>query len=337
MPFEIIRADITTLEVDAIVNAANHTLLGGGGVDGAIHDAAGSELLDACAKLGGCETGKAKITNGYRLPAKHVIHTVGPVWAGGGNGEENLLRACYRNSLKLAIENALESIAFPLISSGVYGYPKDRAIQVAVSEISEFLLQHDLNVYLVVYDKKAFVLSEKLFSSISSYIDDHFVLEKNVFYQRNTVAFEASALMEPAAPKSSDAKKANIIYTKLRNLEEVLDELQETFSEHLLRLIDVKGKTDVETYKRANIDRKLFSKIRSDKHYRPSKSTAIAFSIALELSLDETKDLLQKAGFALSRSSKADLIIEFFIREGNFNIHEINEALFAFDEPLLGI
>lgn len=343
MPFEIIRADITTLDVDAIVNAANHSLLGGGGVDGAIHAAAGPALLEECRKLGGCKTGEAKITKGYQLPARHVIHTVGPIWKGGGHGEESLLRSCYKTSLELASAYNLESIAFPLISSGVYGYPKDKAIGVAISEISTFLLDHDMMVYLVVFDRKAFVLTEKLFSSISSFIDDHLVLEKSLANQRDDYAYELDMHEEPMEESVSVSlnvfKEVAYSHTsnKKRSLNDVLDELQETFSEHLLRLIDIKGKTDVETYKKANVDRKLFSKIRGDKHYRPSKSTAIAFSIALELSLDETKDLLQKAGFALSRSSKADLIIEFFIREGNYNIHEINEALFAFDEPLLGV
>lgn len=343
MPFEIIRADITTLDVDAIVNAANHSLLGGGGVDGAIHAAAGPALLEECRKLGGCKTGEAKITKGYQLPARHVIHTVGPVWKDGSHGEEGLLRSCYKASLVLAVKTKLESIAFPLISSGVYGYPKDKAIGVAISEISTFLLDHDMMVYLVVFDRKAFVLTEKLFSSISSFIDDHLVLEKSLANQRDDYAYELDMHEEPMEESVSVSlnvfKEVAYSHTsnKKRSLNDVLDELQETFSEHLLRLIDIKGKTDVETYKKANVDRKLFSKIRGDKHYRPSKSTAIAFSIALELSLDETKDLLQKAGFALSRSSKADLIIEFFIREGNYNIHEINEALFAFDEPLLGV
>ena len=313
MPFEIIRADITTLDVDAIVNAANHSLLGGGGVDGAIHAAAGPALLEECRTLGGCMTGEAKITKGYQLPARHVIHTVGPIWKGGGHGEEDLLRSCYKASLELANDHHLESIAFPLISSGVYGYPKDKAIGVAISEISIFLLDHDMMVYLVVFDRKAFVLSEKLFSSISSYIDEHLVLEKSLVDQRNAYAFEEDMHYEPM--KESASLSVNIFKevarssisstsTKKRSLNDVLDELQETFSEHLLRLIDIKGKTDVETYKKANVDRKLFSKIRGDKHYRPSKSTAIAFSIALELSLDETKDLLQKAGFALSRRAR---------------------------------
>lgn len=320
MPFIIIRADITDLKTDAIVNAANHSLLGGGGVDGAIHKAAGRRLLEECKALGGCKTGQAKITKGYNLPADYVIHTVGPVWEGGVKGEEKLLKSCYRSALELAYKHNLESIAFPLISSGVFGYPKDQALQVAISAISEFLMDHEMLVYLVVYDQSAFVLSGKLFSSVKAFIDDNYVedhqsLARNLSYEMD-VCYSSKAM---------------------RSLDDVLEELQETFSEHLIRMIDLKGKTDVETYKRANVNRKLFSKIRSDKYYRPSKMTVIAFSIALELNLDETKDLLEKAGFALSRSSKSDLIVEYFISEGNYNIHEINETLFAFDQPLLGV
>lgn len=334
MPFEIIRADITKVDVDAIVNSANSSLLGGGGVDGAIHKAAGPELLEECKGLGGCKTGQAKITKGYKLPAKYVIHTVGPVWSGGENSEEQFLTSCYKNALLLAKEYKLSSIAFPLISSGIYGYPKDQALKVAVSVISEFLMENDIMVYLVVFDRKAFVLSEKLFTSVKTYIDDNYIDENALRYRSRTNEMQ---LLSEASDYIIEEICAPDVLKSERCLDDVLAELQETFSEHLLRMIDLKGKTDVETYKRANVDRKLFSKIRSDKNYKPSKPTVIAFAVALELSLDETKDLLLKAGFALSRSSKFDLIIEFFISEENYNVYEINEALFAFDQPLLGV
>lgn len=315
MPLEIIRNDITKVQVDAIVNAANSSLLGGGGVDGGIHKAAGPELLEECRTLNGCPTGQAKITKGYKLPAKYVIHTVGPVWHGGSQGEEQLLRDCYRNSLALAKEYGLESIAFPLISAGAYGYPKDQAMQVAISVIGEFLMNHEMMVYLVVFDKSAVVLSEKLFASINQYIDDRYVEEHAILRDYQVREFY------PVAG---------------RNLEDLVNHLDETFSQMLIRLIDEKGMTDPVVYKKANLDRKLFSRIRNNIHYRPSKPTVLAFAISLKLNLDETKDLLARAGFALSHSSKFDIIVEYFIEAGMYNIFEINEVLYAYDQNTLG-
>lgn len=331
MPFEIVRNDITKMAVDAIVNAANETLLGGGGVDGAIHRAAGPELLAECRKLRGCKTGEAKLTKGYDLPAKYVIHTVGPIWEGGGYGEEDLLRSCYRNSLSLAKKKKCACVAFPLISSGVYGYPKDKALKVAVDEISAFLLKNEMTVYLVIFDKASLVISEKLFSSIREYIDDTYVAGRtdSAEERRRVMAqMEKSSLREEM--RCCEAAPAMA-------LEDIVFDLDESFSQMLLRKIDEKGMKDSECYKRANIDRKLFSKIRSDAGYRPKKTTAIAFAIALELSIEETNDMLKKAGYALSHSNKFDIIIEYFIKEKNYNIHEINEALFAFDQVLLGV
>ena len=333
MPLEIVRNDITKMKVDAIVNAANESLLGGGGVDGAIHRAAGSELLAECRTLGGCKTGKAKITGGYNLPAKYVIHTVGPIYNNGKHGEKALLESCYRESLALAKEHNCETVAFPLISSGAYGYPNDQALKVAIDVISDFLLENEMEVYIVIFDKAAYKISEKLFSDIAEYIDDNYVdeytdyrresMRMNVPMQASVGLFEAD-LCECKAMSADD------------DLDAKLKQIDESFSQMLLRKIDDKGMTDAECYKKANIARKLLSKIRSDVNYKPSKPTAIAFAISLELSLDETEDMLKKAGFALSHSNKFDIIIEYFISKGNYNIFEINEALFAFDQSLLG-
>jgi O-acetyl-ADP-ribose deacetylase (regulator of RNase III) len=321
MPLKIVRHDITKMEVDVIVNAANTKLQMGGGVCGAIFKAAGAqELQQECDQIGYCPTGEAVITKGYNLPAKYIIHTPGPIWNGGTRGEARLLRQCYLNSLQMASQYQCRSIAFPLISSGIYGYPKDQALHIGISAISEFLLDHEMDVYLVIFDKKDFKLSEKLFAEIESYIDDHYVEER--------LLKESSRILEVEEKIFSSKTK--------RSLTDVMGQLDETFSQRLLRLIDEKGMSDVETYKKANIDRKLFSKIRSNPQYRPSKATAIAFAIALELNLDETLDLLGKAGYTLSNSYKFDVIIKYFIEEGNYNIHEINEALFAFDQTLLG-
>lgn len=228
------------------------------------------------------------------------------------------------NRCLLAKKNDCESVAFPLISAGVYGYPKDKALQVAVDEISSFLFENDMTVYIVVFDQKSFNISQKLVSDIREYIDERYV-EKHA-------AMESIRLkMMPPMAVSDTASKES-----LDSLDDALKQIDESFSQMLLRKIDEKGMTDSECYKKANVDRKLFSKIRSDIHYKTSKNTAIAFAIALELDLDETKELLMKAGFALSHSNKFDIIIEYFIVNGNYNIFEINEVLFAFDQALLG-
>lgn len=335
MPFTIVRQDITNVKVDAIVNAANTQLQMGGGVSGAIFKAAGaSELQAACDKLAPIQTGEAVITPGFQLPAKYVIHAAGPIYRDGKHGEEGLLRSCYINSLKRAVENSCESIAFPLISSGIYGYPKAEALRVATSAIQSFLAEQDMAVSLVVFDSTAFHVSEKLLGEVKVFIDENYV-DGYVDLRRThpLLQVEMDAIQTPvaAAPKSKSFKKL-----RLGRIEELVGDLDETFAQTLLRLIDLKGKTDVEVYKKANLDRKLFSKIRSNKSYTPSKRTAIALAVALELSREETDDLLERAGFALSRSQKFDVIVEYFIASGKYNIFEINEVLFTYDQPLLG-
>ncbi|MBR4017993.1 MAG: macro domain-containing protein [Clostridia bacterium] len=346
MPLHIVRNDITKMKVDAIVNAANNTLLGGGGVDGCIHRAAGPELLEECSKLGGCPTGGAKITGAAKLPCKYVIHAVGPRWMGGGCGEREALVSCYKTSLELALERGCETVAFPLISSGIFGYPKDQALRIAIETISAFLMHNDMTVYIVIFDKAAYKISSKVFADIEEYIDDRYVddhvderserrradqLKLGKLWAKNSYDTCDSAPCY-SMPMASMAQEA----AKPASLDDALKDIDESFSEMLLRKIDEAGMTDAQCYKKANIDRKLFSKIRSDKLYKPSKPTALAFAIALELSLEETKDMLQKAGFALSRSSKFDIIIEYFIKNKNYDIFQINEALFAFDQNLLG-
>ena len=329
MPLEIVRNDITKMSVDAIVNAAKESLLGGGGVDGCIHRAAGPELLQECRTLGGCRTGEAKITGAYRLPCRYIIHTVGPVWNGGKYGEREQLASCYRTSLALAKEHGCETVAFPLISSGIFGYPKDQALRVAVDTIGEFLLHNDMTVYIVIFSRTAYQISSKLFADIAEYVDDHYV-DAHTDSQRERL--RRMSVLE-SRTLSADAAAAPMA---AGGLDEALAHLDAGFSETLLKLIDRSGKKDSEIYKKANVDRKLFSKIRNNPDYKPSKATAIAFAIALELNLDETRDLIARAGYALSASSKFDVIIEYFIRQKKYDIFEINEALFAFDQSLLG-
>jgi O-acetyl-ADP-ribose deacetylase len=329
MPLTLIRQDITKMKVDVIVNAANTQLLSGGGVCGAIFKAAGPiELNEACRKLAPIQVGEAVITSGFNLPSKHIIHTPGPIYEDGKHGEKELLRLCYKNSLELALRSHCESIAFPLLSSGIFGYPKEEALQVALDSITDFLKTHELDVYLVIYDKDALKISTSLLGDIESYIDDHYLEEHSEFEDRNLnmemVEYSRStSFFEPTQAKSS-------------SIDDLIGDLDEPFSTTLLRLIDAKGYSDVEVYKKANLDRKLFSKIRSGNGYTPSKRTAIALAIALELSLSETEDLLKKAGYALSRSSKFDIIVEYFIKEKKYNIQEINVVLFSYDQPILG-
>ncbi len=328
MPLIIVRNDITKMSVDAIVNAAKESLLGGGGVDGCIHRAAGPELLQECRTLGGCRTGEAKITGAYRLPCRYIIHTVGPVWNGGKYGEREQLASCYRTSLALAKEYGCESVAFPLISSGIFGYPKDQALRVAVDTIGEFLLHNDMTVYLVIFDRAAYQIGNKLFADIAAYIDNHYV-DAHTDFRRERI--RRMGLVESRMLTAyEDAPMA------ASGLDEALAHLDTGFSETLLKLIDRSGKKDAEVYKKANVDRKLFSKIRNNPDYKPSKPTAVAFAIALELSLPETRDLIARAGYALSPSSKFDVIIEYFIMQRDYDIFKINEALFAFDQSLLG-
>jgi len=344
MPLEFIRADITTVQADAIVNAANGSLLGGGGVDGCIHRAAGPGLLEECRTLGGCATGSAKVTSGYDLPCRWVIHTVGPVWRGGKSGEEQQLASCYRTSLALAQERGCESIAFPLISAGIYGYPRPQALAVAVRTISAFLEQAEMRVLLVFFDRASFDIGRQRFDDIAEYIDDRTAetaLRRE--YRRrpegglDNAPLEQSVCSAPLAQEDVAPRPLNSARAAAdAELARRLAAMDESFSQALLRLIDERGMTDVACYKRANIDRKLFSKIRSDPAYRPSKATAAAFAVALELDFAGAQALLGKAGFTLSNSSKFDIILGYFLDRPKKDIYAINEVLFAFDQPLLG-
>ena len=355
MPFEIIRNDIVNMQVDAVVNTANPKPVIGSGVDTAIHKKAGQELLLARKKIGCIDFGDAVITSGYELDAKYVIHTVGPVWKDGNHQEAEILASCYRKSLALAKTHGCESVAFPLIATGNYGFPKALALQIAVQEISAFLLEHEMQIYLVVFGKDAFELSEKLFKSVSSYIDEHYIQSKTIDeYGIDNVYGTLSNTRRIRGTQQQNLRVREDVYApqvlesclelsepmplSVENADwgALLSNLDAGFSETLLMLIDRTGKKDSEIYKKANIDRKLFSKIRNNPDYKPSKSTALAFAFALELDIDETKDFISRAGFALSHSSKFDVIVEYFLVNKNYNVIELNEVLFAFDQPLIG-
>lgn len=337
MPFEIVRNDIVNMQVDAVVNTANPNPVIGSGVDSGIHKKAGHELLVARQEIGCIDFGDAAITSGFDLDARYVIHTVGPVWKDGSHREEQILSSCYRNSLTLAKEHECESIAFPLIATGNYGFPKPLALQIAVREISTFLLENEMQVYLVVFGKEAFALSEKLFKSVSSYIDENYIRSKTLD-EYGTESMYGSRLETRRIREQEcfDMSVGAAISIDSDDWGQLLKDLDAGFSETLLQLIDRTGKKDSEIYKKANVDRKLFSKIRNNMDYRPSKTTALAFAFALELDVDETKDFISRAGFALSHSSKFDVIVEYFLVNGNYNVFELNEVLFAFDQPLIG-
>lgn len=355
MPFEIVRNDIVNMQVDAVVNTANPNPVIGSGVDSGIHKKAGQKLLLARQKIGCIPFGDAAITPGFNLDAKYVIHTVGPVWEDGKHGEDQILSSCYRKSLALAKEHECESIAFPLIATGNYGFPKPLALQIAVREISTFLLENEMQIYLVVFGKEAFALSEKLFKSVSSYIDENYIRSKTLDEYGTEIVYgprletrrireqlkQSEQIREDICPPQSYkeclAMSADAEVTMdSDDWGQLLKNLDAGFSETLLQLIDRTGKKDSVIYKKANVDRKLFSKIRNNMDYKPSKTTALAFAFALELDVDETKDFIGRAGFALSHSSKFDVIVEYFLVNRKYDVFELNEVLFAFDQPLIG-
>ena len=342
MPLKIIRQDITKIKCDAIVNPTNEDLYPGGGVDLAIHNAAGEELLQACQALGGLRIGQAKVTPAFDLSARFVIHTAGPLWQGGENGERELLESCYKESLALAKDNGCESVAFPLISSGLYGHPKDRVLRVAMDVIGEFLFENEMTVYLVVFDKTSYAISEKLFSDVTSFIDDFYTEVSLPLFDsiRENRRYDEYRARRATKSKRSDANDFDEEFCELIapvSLDDMLSSMDKGFAETLFYYIDQKGIGDVECYKRANVDKKTFSKIKCNKDYRPSKITVLSFAIALRLDLEETRHLLNTVGFSLSRSSKFDVIIEYFITTGNYrDIYDVNETLYQFDQSMLG-
>ena len=345
MPLQIIRQDITKMQVDAIVNTTNSQLIGYSGVDLAVHTLAGDELDAECAELAPLDLGQAKITGAYKLPCKYIIHTSGPVWRGGACGERDLLRSCYVESLKLAVEKGCETVAFPLISSGVYQFPKDSALKFAMGVITEFLFEHELTVYLCVYDRESYSFSRRLFNDIKAFVDDGYVEDHGEdYYLDRSRRCESIEPMPPfscsssALPVRSRSQKTikSVTADASRSLEEYMKQIDKSFGEMLISLIDERGMSDVECYKKANVDKRIFSKIRSNKDYKPSKQTALAFAISLKLDLDTTQALLATAGLTLSTSSVFDKIVMYFILNKKYNIHEINEALFVFGQDNLG-
>ena len=330
MPFEILRNDITKMKADAVVNTANPRPIIGSGVDSMLHQAAGPELLKARQAIGPIAVGEAAVTEAFALHARFVIHTVGPVWQGGGCGEEALLRRCYDNALRLAAERKCRSIAFPLISSGNYGFPKDKALQVAIAAFSAFLLENDMQIYLVVFDRTAYRLSEQLFQGVASYIDQHYVDSCEL------ATYGAAPRRGRRLDRCMEVCESMAMPRPSMSLEDFLKAKDSGFTQRLQELIQEKGLKNSTVYKRANISKQLFSKIINDPDARPTKPTAIALALALELDLEGTRDLIGRAGYALTNSSTFDLIIRYFIERKEYNVVQINIALYEFDQSLLG-
>lgn len=336
------------MQVDAIVNTTNEEMIGYSGVDLAIHRAAGPRLNEECAALAPLGLGEAKLSGGYALPCRYIIHTSGPMWCGGGAGECELLRSCYLECLKLAVESGCHSVAFPLISAGVYGFPKDMVLRFAIQTITEFLFSHELCVYLCVFDRESYSFSQRLFEDIKSFIDDadtETCADDFLDEDEADALLAARELLPPTRERSF--RYAEEEFCESRDISDCLDagsslreymaHMDKSFQQMLFDLIDESGMTDVECYKRANVDKRTFSKIKSNRDYKPSKQTAIAFAISLHLDMETTQALLATAGFTLSKSKVFDRIIRYFIHKGIYDIFVINEALFEFDQVLLGV
>lgn len=340
MPFSIVRNDIARVNADVLVNAANERLAAGGGVCGAIFEGAGaSRMAAACAQIGHCLTGSAVVTPGFDLPCRWVVHAVGPIWRGGTHGEKELLRSCYRSVFAEVARLGAASVAFPLISAGIFGYPVREALDVARAEASAFLDDHpDVEVTLVVFTRDVVAQGVALLGELCEYVDDAYV-DNSPHLRDRSAELREFRTPEPCpaapAPSAPSCAVPGDLGTP-DGLAERLAHLDASFSEALLALIDERGFTDAQIYRRANLSRQLFSKIRSKPDYRPSKPTAVALALALGLTLPQTQELLAHAGLTLSRSSKFDVIVEFYLARGVHDVMTVNEALFAFDQPLLG-
>ena len=336
MPLYLKKGDITAMHCDAIVNATDVYLSGSGGADRMIHEAAGFGLSLECMKLGGCDVGKAVITKGYELNAKYVIHTVGPIWSDGSIFEQELLASCYKNSLLLALEYSCETVAFPLISAGTFDFPEDDAMRIAKESIEDFLSEHEMTVYLVAYRSHTYNMGAKLFSEVSRFVenrfygDDYSACASAPMVNMHECDYIPKPTVSIFRPKLTEKKAA------ASGLGDRLKHVDEGFAEMLTRKIEERGMTNADCYNKAGITKSVFSKIKNNPEYRPTKPTVAGFVLALELPLDEAKEMLSKAGYSLSHSSKFDIILEWFIENRNYSIFDINEVLLEHDQQLIG-
>ena len=327
MPFKIVRNDITKMNTEAIVNTANDHAAVGTGCDSAIYNAAGYEelLKYRKEKIGFVPEGEAFLTPGFYLQANYIIHAVSPLYRGGNQGEEEKLRSCYRKSLQIAKENHIKSIAFPLISTGGFGYPKEEGMRIAADEIHAFLLKNDMLIYLVVFDSQSTRLGEKLYSDLETYIDRNYVEEKQA--EEYDVCFSQIGLSGQRSRRNTEEPYLAFEEVHESKLEERMSHLSDTFSQYLLYLIQDKNMKNAEVYKRAIVDKKIFSKIKNNPDYHPQKRTALCLCVGAKLNLEETKDLLARAGYALSPCDKTDIIFSYFIENGIYDMIELDIQL----------
>ncbi len=321
MAFKIVRNDITRMNTEAIVNTANDHVTVGTGCDSAVYKAAGYDELLAYRKekIGVVPEGEAFITPGFRLKAKYIIHAVSPLYKGGNEGEEKKLRSCYRKSLQLAKENKIRSIAFPLISTGGFGYPKEEGMRIAVDEINAFLLKNEMEIFLVVFDDKAKDLGKRIFPDLEEYIDQNYVEDKR---------WEEYGEGHPGSAGYVGEEVSFDLDTKHESrLEERIRHASDTFSQYLMYLIRDKKMENADVYKRAIVDKKIFSKIKNNADYHPQKLTALCLCVGARLSLDESRDLLARAGYALSPCDKTDIIFSYFIENGIYDMIELDIQL----------
>ncbi len=371
MPFKIVRNDITQMNTEAIVNTANNHATVGTGCDYAVYMAAGyNELLKYReTKIGFVPEGEAFITPGFKLQAKYIIHAVSPLYMGGEQGEEGKLRSCYRKSLQIAKEHNIRSISFPLISTGGFGYPKEEGMRIAVDEINAFLLENEMQIYLVVFDTKATMLGEKIYPDLEAYIDHNYVRDKReeeygdayfgsvrptdpdyATYLSNAQLIErrtrrnagkadfatcalptiAMPIAQASTADMDECEEASYFDFEEQHeskLEERMKHISDTFSQYLMYLIQDKKMENAEVYKRAIVDKKIFSKIKNNVDYHPQKLTALCLCVGAKLNLDESKDLLARAGYALSPCDKTDIIFSYFIENEIYDMIELDIQL----------
>lgn len=349
MPLKIVRNDITKMYADAIVNTANEHVVVGSGCDYAIYQAAGhDELLKyRTERIGFVPEGDAFITPGFKLNCKYIIHVVSPLFIDGKSGEEEKLRSCYQKSFQLALENEVKSIAFPLIATGGFGYPKEEGFRIAVDEINAFLMKHDMLVYLVVFDSRATSFGSHLYPALESYIDQNYVETKRQeeYYELSSASMPAEEYTNRrremmSAPmmqmdEAADDSDFDFYEEHESALEERIKHISDTFSEYLLYLIDSRGMNYPDVYKRAIVDKKVFSKIKNNPDAHPKKITAMCLCVGAKLNMDQTRDLLARAGYALSPCDKTDIIFSYFIENRIYDMIELDIQLEEHGLPCL--